>query len=44
MGKFYGVKIRNVEINPRTGAAWVLEDVPNLWRKATEKWLADNAE
>lgn len=43
MGKFYGVKIRDGEINPRTGSAWVLEDVPKLWRKATEKWLADNA-
>lgn len=41
MGKFYGVKIRNGEINPRTGAAWVLEDVPKLWRKVTEKWLAN---
>ena len=44
MGKFYGVKIRDGEINPRTGAAWVIDDVPKLWRKATEKWLADNAD
>lgn len=36
MGKFYGEKIRRGE---RT-----LEDVPRLWRAATEKWLKENPE
>ena len=44
MGRFYGVKLRIGEINPRPGAAGVHVDVPKLWRKATEKWLADNAD
>ena len=43
MAKFYGTKIRNQEINPKTGEAWTLNDVPKLWRKATEKWLNENA-
>lgn len=44
MGRFYGIKIKNGEINDATGEAWKLEDVPKLWRKATEKWLAANAD
>lgn len=43
MGRFYGVKIKTGDINDATGEAWKLEDVPKLWRKATEKWLAANA-
>ena len=43
MGRFYGLKIKNGEINPATGEAWTLNDVPKLWRKATEKWLNENA-
>ena len=39
MGAFYGQKIRNKENNPKTGAAWKLEDVPSLWKKKTEDWL-----
>lgn len=42
MGAFYGTKIKNEEINPNTGEAWTIADVPKFWRKATEKWLADN--
>lgn len=42
MGRFYGLKIKNGEINPKTSAAWVLEDVPRLWRNATAAWLAAN--
>ena len=34
MPKFYGIKIMNGELS--------IEDVPKLWRPATEKWLADN--
>ena len=42
MAKFYGTKIKNGEINPKTGEAWTLEDVPKLWRNATAAWLAAN--
>lgn len=44
MGKFYGTKILNGEINSRTGAAWVIDDVPKLWRNATAMWLSQNSE
>lgn len=43
MGKFYGTKIKNGEINLKTGKPWTLDDVPRLWKKATEKWLNENA-
>lgn len=42
MGAFYGNKIRNNEMNPKTGTAWKLQDVPSLWKIKTEKWLSDN--
>ena len=42
MGRFYGTKIKNAEINPKTEEAWTIEDVPRLWRKATAAWLAAN--
>lgn len=42
MGRFYGTKIKNVEINPNTGAAWTINDVPKLWKNATQKWLNKN--
>lgn len=42
MGRYYGEKILNEEINSRTGEPWKIEDVPKLWRKATEKWLEEN--
>ncbi len=42
MGAFYGTKIKNADINPKTGKAWKLEDVPVFWKNATEKWLKDN--
>ena len=44
MGEFYGRKIRSGEINPKTGKAWALEDVPAYWREKSEKWLRDEAE
>lgn len=34
MGKFYGLKIKDGEKT--------LEDVPKLWKAATEKWLKEN--
>lgn len=42
MGKFYGVKIKNGEINQKTGDPWTIADVPKLWRAATEAWLEAN--
>lgn len=42
MGRFYGLKIKRMEINPKTGEVWLLEDVPTLWKNATRKWLEDN--
>lgn len=42
MGRFYGTKIKNEEINSNTGAVWTLNDVPKLWKSATQKWLNEN--
>ncbi len=42
MGSFYGKKIRIGEINPKTGTAWALEDVPTYWVAVTKKWLEQN--
>ena len=39
MGEFYGKKIANGEINPKTGEPWTINDVPKLWRKKTQDWL-----
>lgn len=44
MGAFYGSKIKNGEINSKTGEPWTIEDVPRLWRRATIKWLQEHAE
>lgn len=35
MGRFYGIKILKGDIT--------IEEVPKLWRTATEKWLAENS-
>lgn len=42
MGRFYGTKILNGDINPKTGAAWVIADVPKLWRAATAAWIMEH--
>ncbi|WP_277934357.1 CD1375 family protein [Parablautia intestinalis] len=34
MGRFYGIQIKNGDMN--------FEQVPKLWKKSTEKWLAEN--
>ena len=39
MAAFYGTKILHGEINPKTEEAWVINDVPKLWRTATTTWL-----
>ena len=40
LGAFYGNKILKGTINPKTGEAWKLADVPKLWKAATEAYLA----
>ena len=42
MGAFYGRKIKYAEINPKTGKAWTLEDVPSYWRSKVTQWLGEN--
>ncbi len=42
MGAFYGNKIRAEEMNPKTGEAWKLEDVPSFWKSKTKQWLGSN--
>lgn len=39
MVKFYVDKIKNETINPATGKAWKVEDVPKLWRGKVEEAL-----
>lgn len=34
MARFYGTKIKNEEMT--------IDEVPKLWKKATEKWLKEN--
>lgn len=36
MGRFYGLKIKNGNDD------FTIDDVPKLWKKATEKWLTEN--
>ncbi len=42
MARFYGTKILNGDINPKTGVAWTIDDVPRLWRNATATWIAEH--
>lgn len=42
MAAFYGKKILNGTINPKTGEAWALEDVPTHWRAATAEWIEEH--
>lgn len=44
MGEFYGKKILAEEINPKTGNPWTIDDVPRLWKKATQKWLDEHVD
>lgn len=39
MIKFYVEKIQSRAINPNTGEAWTIEDVPKLWRAKVRKAL-----
>lgn len=42
MEVFYGNKIKNREIHPKTGKIWKLADVPIFWRNKTNSWLENN--
>ena len=42
MAKLFLTKIKSGEINPATGEAWKLQDVPMFWRAKVEELL--NAE
>ena len=42
MAAFYGKKILNGTINPKTGEAWKIEDVPIYWRAATAKGIEEH--
>lgn len=42
MGEWYGKKILSGAINPKTGKAWTIDDVPRLWKPRTIKWLEEH--
>lgn len=42
MAAFYGKKIITGAINPKTGQAWRIEDVPAYWRAATQEWIEEH--
>lgn len=44
MGEWYGKKILNKVINPKTDRAWVIDDVPKLWKPRTIAWLEQHGE
>lgn len=39
MIQFYVEKIQTKTMNPNTGEAWTIEDVPRLWRSKVQKAL-----
>lgn len=41
MVAYYVAKIKDEEINPKTGKAWCIKDVPALWRKKVEAALSE---
>lgn len=40
MVAYYVAKIEDEEINPKTGEAWKVEDVPKLWKSKVEAEIA----
>ena len=43
MAKLYLKKIKNKELNIKTGEAWKLQDVPMLWRAQVQEALDEKA-
>ena len=41
MVKFYVDKIQRGVVNPKTGEAWKVDDVPKLWKSKVEAALAE---
>lgn len=41
MVAYYVAKIEDQEINPKTGEAWKVEDVPKLWKSKVEAALSE---
>ena len=39
---FYGNKIKNGEINPKTNKVWVINDVPKFYKAKVKTWLKNN--
>ena len=39
MAKLYFKKITGGEVNPATGKAWVIDDVPSRWRAEVQAML-----
>ena len=39
MIQFYVEKIQTKAMNPNTGEAWTIEDVPKLWKVKVQKAL-----
>ena len=42
MAYFYGYRIVNGIINPKTGEPWTIEDVPTRYVAATEQWIEEH--
>ena len=42
MAYFYGYRIVNGVINPKTGEPWTIEDVPARYVPATEQWIEEH--
>ena len=42
MAKIYAAQIRERAINPATGLAWRIEDVPARWREAVKELLEES--
>lgn len=43
MAYFYGYRIVNEVINPKTGLPWTINDVPTKWVAATEAWIEEHS-
>ena len=42
MAAFYGLKIKNGEINNKTGKPWKITDVPKYFKVKVQAWLKAN--
>lgn len=42
MAYFYGYRIVNGIINPKTGEPWNINDVPSRWVGPTQTWIEEH--